>query len=272
MLQKAKVLTLILFGLLFLNLSAQESEFANDPTAKLPDEDRKVRFGLQFSPNISWLKANSAGYKSDGTKVGFSYGLSVEFFLTNNYLFSTGVNILNVGGELSYTGWGTTTTRSLGGGTAKIDEQFNIKYIETPLILKLRTNEIGYLTYFGQFGFNVGINFKANADYTYEYTDVAEMFIPDDLTEARDDITDEINFLNISLVIGAGVEYNISGNTSLMLGITYNNGFINQLDKETYVINEFGYVARKESGVPITSEKSASANLNYIALNIGIYF
>ena len=67
MMQKAKVITLLLFGLLFYNLSAQEDEFRNDQAAKLPDANRKVRFGLQFTPNISWLKANTSGYKNEGS-------------------------------------------------------------------------------------------------------------------------------------------------------------------------------------------------------------
>ena len=77
MIQKTKVLTLIVFGLIFLNLSAQDDAFANDKEAVLPDENRKVRIGLQFSPNISWLKANSDGYESNGNKIGFGYGLSL---------------------------------------------------------------------------------------------------------------------------------------------------------------------------------------------------
>ncbi len=51
MMQKTKILTLIIFGLLFTNISAQEDSFNNDKVAKLPDEDRKFRFGLQFNPN-----------------------------------------------------------------------------------------------------------------------------------------------------------------------------------------------------------------------------
>jgi len=34
-----------------------------------------------------------------------------------------------------------------------IDQSYNLKYVEIPLSLKLRTNEIGYLTYYGNFGF-----------------------------------------------------------------------------------------------------------------------
>ena len=158
MIQKTKVLTLIVFGLLFINLSAQEDNFNNDPNAKLPDEDRKFRFGLQFSPNLSWLKANTTGYDGDGAKFGFSYGLSFEYFMSKNYLFSTGFSILNSKGGLNYKGIVSVNGVNY---QAEAEESFNLKYVEIPLLLKLRTNEIGYLTYFGQIGFKTGFNFSA---------------------------------------------------------------------------------------------------------------
>lgn len=149
MIQKTKVLTLIVFGLLFLNLSAQDDAFANDKEAKLPDENRKVRIGLQFSPNISWLKANSDGYESNGNKIGFGYGLSVEYFINKNNLLSTGINLLYAGGDLKYKG---TTSGLLRTYAADVQQTYNLRYIELPITLKLRTNEIGYFTYMDNLG------------------------------------------------------------------------------------------------------------------------
>ena len=269
MIQKAKVLTLIVFGLLFINLSAQEDNFSNDPAAKLPDEDRKFRFGLQFSPNVSWLKANTSGYESNGTKIGYSYGLSFEYFLSKNYLFSTGLSMLYTGGKLNYKGTAVDLVEIY---PAEIDVAYNLRYIEIPLLLKLRTNEIGYLTYFGQFGFKTGFNYRSNANYSYEYRDPNFPTFSKNTSGSSDDVSKEINFVNMSLAIGVGIEYNISGNTSLSLGLTYNNGFINQLDTKVNILDANGNALIDNNGNPVYSEKVASANLNYIALNIGIYF
>lgn len=233
MIQKTKVLTLIVFGLLFLNLSAQDDNFSEDKVAKLPDDDRKYRFGLQFSPDISWIKPDKTGYKNDGTKIGFSYGLSFEYFMTKNYLFSTGLTILNTGGAIKYTDDKIPLI--------EVTEDFKIKYVELPVLLKLRTNEIGYLTYYGQFGFIAGIRFNSKSDLEYNST------TPTVLVTPVANFTD-INAMNLSLAIGGGVEYNISGNTTIMLGLTFSNGFVDQLKGD------------------------ATANLNYVALNIGIYF
>ncbi len=278
MIQKTKVITLILFGLLFFDLSAQEDGFENDKVANLPDNEKKVRFGLQFSPNLSWFKANTEGYKSEGTKFGFSYGLSIEYFMTKNYLFSTGINILQTGGKLSYNGAiDVSDGRSLYVYIpAGIEAKYALKQIEVPLLLKLRTNEVGYLTYFGGFGFNLGFNYQSSADY--EVTLSPNIYDPagfNGITNgsySNDNVSQDINWLNIGLVIGAGVEYNISGNTSLSLGLTFNNGFINQLDAKAHELDASGTSVANGSEDPYLSSKSASANLNYVALNIGIYF
>ena len=237
MIQKTKVLTLIVFGLLFLNLSAQEDSFSNDKSAKLPDDDRKFRFGLQFSPNISWLKTNRTGYKSDGSKVGFSYGLSFDYFITKNYLFSTGLEVLNSGGRIIYKDDNALFT--------EVVEDFKLKYVEVPLLLKLRTNEIGYLTYFGQFGFMVGFNVGSSSTTEYNINEVSGFVITPTSELPSSTPT---NFMNLALSMGVGVEYNISGNTALILGFTFNNGFVDQLKGD------------------------AIANLNYVALNIGVCF
>ncbi len=268
MIHKTKVLTLIVFGLLFLNLSAQDGDFVNDKEAKVQDENRAFRLGLHVTPNISWFKANSTGYEGEGTKIGFSYGLSFERFLSKNYLISTGIDLLYAGGDLKYKG----VTEGLAQNyTADVNQSLNLRYIELPIILKLRTNEIGYLTYFGQFGLKAGFNFKSNANYTYSYNDP---FIPVTQThnESVKGVGDQIGLINLSLVVGGGIEYSISGNTALVLGVTFNNGFINQLDKKENLLDANGNAEIDVNGDAILSEKGASANLNYFALTVGIYF
>ncbi len=249
--KKTKVITLILLGLIISNLSAQ-------------DDSRKFRLGLQFSPNLSWLSPGTNGYEKNGTKFGFSYGLSTEFFLGKNYLFSTGFDVASLGGKLRYQG---TYKNSSGIHLpTEVAQSFAIKYIEIPLSLKLRTNEIGYMTYYGNFGFKTGINYKTTSDFSYKDINSG---ISSDKVNTKSDMF----FINTYLVIGAGVEYNISGNTNLMIGFTFNNGFINQLDTKVNEIDpSTNKAAIDKTGNPILTNKKASANLNYFSLDIGIYF
>ena len=261
MIQKTKILTLIMVGLLFSNLFAQEASFENDPVVPQA-EDRKFRLGLQLSPHVSWLAPNSSEYKNDGIKLGVTYGLSTEFFLTKNYLFSTGFMISSLGGKVAYEG---IYEDNNGVNVASaVEQSYAVRYIEIPMTLKLRTNQIGYMTYYGNFGLKSGVKFQSTSDFTY--TDINNKPKVEDVNTAGD-----IFFMNMYLVVGAGVEYNISGNTNVVVGITYNNGFINQLDKK---LNEMDgdKAALDSNGEPLFSEKNASANLKYISLNIGLFF
>ncbi|MEP7169437.1 MAG: porin family protein, partial [Bacteroidota bacterium] len=119
---------------------------------------------------------------------------------------------------------------------------YTIRYIEVPLTLKMKTNPIGYIRYYGQFGLAPG--FLIGAKGTEEHSDNKT------LNDA--DAKERINNFNISLVIGLGIEYNLSGNTNLLLGVIYKNGFSD-------VLNETKYLEGK-------------ANANTIGLTVGILF
>ncbi|MCO6501222.1 MAG: PorT family protein [Vicingus serpentipes] len=262
--QSSKILTLILFSSLFLNLSAQDDGFQNDPIANSGDVDRGFRFGLQVKPGISWFKPNSSGYEKEGSKVGFSYGLSTEFFLGKNYLFSTGFFITSLGGDFSYEGVYLDNNNIY--VPSEVKQSTKIGYIEIPLTLKLRTNEIGYMTYYGNFGLRTAFKYKSTSDFSY--IDIKNTPKIEKVNTAGD-----VFFFNSWLVIGAGAEYNISGNTNLSFGISYNNGFINALHTKTHLLDATtGKAALGTKGEALYTDKNASANINYFALEVGIYF
>lgn len=259
----SKLLTLILFSFIFINLSAQEDNFKDDPVINSSDENRKFRLGLQFIPTISWMSTNTSGYENEGTKLNISYGLSTEFFLTKNYLLSTGLFFSSLGGEISYEG---VYKDDLGVYfPSNIKQSFNIKYLEVPLTLKLRTNQIGYMTYYGNFGLRTA--FKLSAESDFNYLDIAGSKKNED-----EDVGSDVFFMNSWLVIGAGVEYNFSGQTNVSFGITYNNGFINVLDVKQHELDVSGNASLDINGNPVYKDKNASANINYFAFEIGIYF
>ncbi len=167
---------------------------------------QKVSLGLKASPGLAWFKSDTKGIKSNGSKLGFSYGAIVDFLFTENYGLGSGLFINHVGGKLEFQQIDTTQIAS------KVD--YRLQYINIPITLKMRTNEIGYFRYFGQFGIQPGINLGAKGT-------IEALGLKSDIENAKDDI----NTFNISLVVGLGTMYNFSGNTSLVLGIEWNNGF-----------------------------------------------
>lgn len=198
-------------------------------TAAAPSTD-KFRFGLHFSPNIGWEKTKNEGFSSNGGRLGFGFGLMAEFNLSQRYAFLTGLNVnkVNTSNIGSYT-------------TENITSDINIQYVEIPLALKLKTNEIGYLTYFGKFGLAPSYNMRAKSTSN----DVETNFIK------------QTQPVRLGLLIGIGTEYNISGSTRLLFGIDFNNGFTNMYTKRA----TFDRSGKKRSSIN-----------NFISLNIGVYF
>jgi hypothetical protein len=123
------------------------------------------------------------------------------------------------------------------------------QYVELPITLKLMTNEIGYITYYGQIGFGAAFNISAKSDY-----DVYDPATKSVTSFTDEDVMDHTNPFKASLILGAGLQYNFSGNTSLLIGLTYNNGFTNILKDVT------------------VNETELKAKQDYLELTLGMYF
>jgi hypothetical protein len=192
---------------------------------------QEVRFGIFVNPLITWMKTDVSPIKSNGPRAGFDAGLMMDKFFTKRYAFSTGISINNMGGTLIYKNGkqgfhASDTTINLNSNAVV---KYNLQYIHIPLALKFRTTEIGYITYFAQVGFDPMINIKARASLP-GFSNV--------------NAGKEINLLYLAYHISAGLEYRIVGNTSLMAGLTYMNGFTDVTDNsgstsEKTVVNHF---------------------------------
>ncbi|MBL4658148.1 MAG: PorT family protein [Flavobacteriales bacterium] len=191
-------------------------------------QDKKVGFGLQATPALTWMKPdNTKVLDRDGTKVGFGYGLMFDFRFGDNYSLATGLNIVSSKSpikyvdtlDVSYTHGGVKDTLA-----TPFSVTYNLNYIEIPVHLLLKTNEIGYMTYFGQFGLATQIKTKAKGKATgvTEWVDL-------------EDVSDEVKAINMGLSIGAGFEYSLGGNTKLIVALIYNNGFSDVLKSDELV-------------------------------------
>lgn len=198
-------------------------------------QDRPFRFGFTVSPSVSWLSPETRGFVSEGRTLGIGYGLIGDFRLGEFSSILTGVNISHFGGKLSF------DDRKFDRVT-EIERTYKLRYLELPVSIKLKTPEIGYFSYYGQFGVAPGFNLKATGN---------DSFVVGDAFMQEVDIKNHIPLLRAALVIGLGLEYSLGGRVSLFGGITYNNGFTNNLR---------GYVL----------DRKPSANANYVMLNLGL--
>ncbi len=181
---------------------------------------QEFRFGLTATPVFDWLKVNGGLYDNAGTQFGFQYGLLFDQTIgsVERYAFSTGIVI-------NYTGEGITSTDT----ATAITTEWNAKsqYIEIPLTVRLRTNEVNYISYYGQFGLTPGVCIKSRGNLIVDGTTLYEDV---NLRDANNLTGAQYQLLNISLTLGGGIEYSMAENTSIMAGVFWQNGFANILD------------------------------------------
>ena len=235
----------------------------------------KWKIAPRGSIGVGWMKPDSKFITNEGNSLRFGFGMMIDKHFTENYAIGTGIEISQYGGSLSFRETGRIAGQDV---IWRTQREYDLRYIEIPLTLKLRTNEIGYITYWGQFGITAGMNFRAKADDEIDYesvkfqTDASTNWIKSDLpslTSLDNDIKDDIQLFRVGLLVGAGIEYGLSGNTSLIAGITYNNGFTNALKGDHVQTDDRDEVVF-ESQKPKTSKLKAMTNI--ISLNVGIKF
>ncbi len=198
---------------------------------------QNAKFGVYFDPQIVWLSPDSRDIVNDGVKAGISGGLVIDKYFQKNYAIQTGIAIGTQGGKIRFGMESYFTsydeTDSLPAGTT-VDYALN--YITVPLGLKLKTNQIGYFSYYARIGFTNQFNIKAKATSSEGTLD-------------KNNINEEIFFYNLAYHFGIGIEYSISQDTAIDFGITYHNGFID-----------------------ITNDKNFKVYSRNLALRIGVMF
>ncbi|MCK9616430.1 MAG: PorT family protein [Lentimicrobiaceae bacterium] len=213
--QRNYVLFILIFLMVSIHAGAQKTNY---------------NLGFRIAPNLGWLKPDAEDFVSKGSHLGFSWGFVSEFELTENYLLVTGFNVLQNRGELKYREQMAIPPDSilLEGWNHR---KYSLKYLQIPLTLKLRTNELGYFRYYGQIGLGTGFLISAKTD---------EDFYSGTQTKGSENknIYDDISKIRLSLLLEAGVEYKIEGFSTLVFGIRFDNGFTNVLSFDNYYLND----------------------------------
>jgi hypothetical protein len=238
-------------------------------------DEGKFRFGLKMSPSIAWMRPDDKKkLLSDGAGLKFAYGLVTEFRLTSVASFCTGIEVNYTGGRLNFANQADSVfydpseyTVPATGTTDRFfisQRKYKITYVDLPILLKMRTPEVGGFTYFGMFGINLSIRGKVKANDTgtlVSYKDstvkvINDYEIPDLI------VTKDMNFFRAGLNVGAGAEYRIAGTTSMFASLNFQNGFTNVLKKESETMRSL-----------VKNQKFAqNAKTNFFQINIGILF
>lgn len=172
-----------------------------------------LTFSVHVDPIISWIGSNSSDYTNEGVRAGFSLGLNVLRYFNENIAVSSGIGFLSAGGRQS-----AATTQIFNGINIKPpvsagDEiKYNLKYLNIPLGIRLQTDQIDYLDYFTDIGFDIRMLLKSTADIL--------------ANEIRNEPAgNEVYGLNAGWHIYAGVEYELNINLNILAGVEYDQDF-----------------------------------------------
>jgi hypothetical protein len=259
--------------------------------------DKKVKMGIIFTPAVNWLSPDNANKeKSNGAVVKAGIGLAVDFRLTNVIWFHTGLEYTGAGGKLSYAQHDTafyfynsdaivnvsvadagSATSTANTTTTYKKEQLltrNLKvgYLHVPLGFRLKTKEIGAITYFGQIGGDIFFRTSAKGDdhvnqWNQPYTGFPRTgYTAMDLK--NNSILGGVNFFNAAANVGFGLEYRVSGSTAIIGSLTYRHGITNFTAKD----NDYLLKYTATPGVSPYSQFENAVKLRQVVLTVGIMF
>ncbi len=213
---------------------------------------QKVRLGIYGDLGFSYLKPKSNEYESMGVRGSYAYGLVVDINFTSHYTFSTGVKYASYGGKLKFNDQMKVDTILEDGIMSR---KYRVNYIELPILLKLKTNQMGYITPFVQIGLHNGFRLSAFSDDEFSYSAGTKELPPVE----GNDIIDETAFYRLSLEFSIGAEYEISQSFAGFALLSFHNGLTNSLTGTNY-------------NWDLSKENNQSAMFKKFALTVGFMF
>jgi hypothetical protein len=199
----------------------------------------KVRLGFTLTPAVVAMKPQESGVERNSGRAGISFGIMADFLLDQDgrYAIASGLQITTAGSKLKY-----DAGKGLDDYKANPAE-YNLKltYVEIPFALKLKTDATDGVGFWGQFGTYAAFPVRGRTDVV-------------SLTNTYDkvNVLRDINPLNMGLLVGAGIEYPLGDRLTGIIGLNYQNGFIDVTRN-----------AKWDDG---------KVNMNSFALKLGLFF
>ncbi len=189
---------------------------------------RAVRLGIYGNIGSSWLQPKTTDYESDGNRIGYSYGLLVDYNFTKNYTVSTGIAFNSLGGKIIYEDSAEISNNNNVMGMRS--RAYRVNFIEIPTLLKLKTNQMGYFTYFAQLGVRHDFRVSSFADDNFVYGNPSKTLTSEDV-----EMKDYTSFYRLSFSFALGAEYAISQTFSAYASLGFDNGLTNALSNENKI-------------------------------------
>ena len=230
-------------------------------------QSQGYHLGLQLAPNVSMAQPRELSHAAVQSEAHFGYGFVFDAMFTEKYAIGTGVNVFYNGGITQHLAFQEDENGLSIEAVQLVQKQ---QYVEIPLTFKMRTNEIGYTTYFGQFGVGFGLNVRSEGrQKTTSFAtldslgSVIELVFSQPTLEAAESqqvsMADRTRLFRPSMIIGIGAERRLTGSTALVVALRYNVGLRSQYEDfgvlqsqaAESLVYEFDSVTGEELPVPI---------------------
>lgn len=169
----------------------------------------QLKFGLRVAPGLALNRVadkksdDGVSFDNNGAGVRFSAGVIADYFFSERAAFSTG---------LWYTAKRAGIKASVAGAESKI--VYNNQFVQLPVSLKLFTDDLndGLKMYF-QLGTTIDVKISEKLkDGTVADPD-AKYFLP----------------VDAGVLLGSGIEMELSESTKFFGGLSYNRGLLNMV-------------------------------------------
>lgn len=210
------------------------------------------RLGFYVAPGFDWMNAGNTEINTDGGgSVGF--GLIADIYLAENFIIGSGINCQYASGDVTVDGLADTIILT---NVGRRTGEYKLGYIDIPITIKLMTNDVGYMRYFGQLGISTGFPLLRTR-YTLTEDDGTIV----EGKKENEKMDGSAQFVNLSLAAAVGAEYALTENTSVYAALWLNNGFTSVLRNKAF--NDYH---------PLDDTSDNKVSLGTLSLRLGVIF
>ncbi|MBK8968067.1 MAG: outer membrane beta-barrel protein [Saprospiraceae bacterium] len=224
----------------------------------------EIRFGIQASPTWSWMRTNDKFLESTGSNWGLKFGVVGEYYFTYNYAFMAGLGFgFNHGGTLlngyqQGSFWPKTDLSDPRLDTLSKDAKlhYRVTYVEVPFGLRFRggSNEDSRMKFYAEAPiFTLGFVSKALGDIRGNTP----------IQSDDENIRKDVNGLSLSWGVGAGIEYELASNATVVAGLYFQQQFTDLTDDSGSVF---------DSGANTWKKEDSKGAFNALSLRLGFFF
>lgn len=227
-----------------------------------PIDDNRFEFGLRISPVVSWVLADSKSLAAGGNSLDWNYGLTISKKINERYLWSTEINVMYMASKVQLQQVDWAKGANSGTGLNQVDLTYNQRYIEIPLLIKMRTNPIhNNIRIYGEFGIGNSFLYRNKADV---HAANASDLNTSDMDVNNPDASDKFKIYHtgntseasiklapyrMSFIIGGGALFDINSSSKICAGLRYDGSLFDMMSDDTW-----------------------SARNSFVGLNIGFIF